>query len=94
MVSPPVRGWASLLFEHNFWAPRQFKFSNDQIENATRCVQAAAQRTGYRTSGYCGCGFAVCELYYICRSFFLPVCRLLALSFLLIRTSHEMLLRG
>jgi hypothetical protein len=35
-LAPRVRGWASLLFEHGFWVSRQSKFSNDQIENATR----------------------------------------------------------
>jgi hypothetical protein len=31
MFGPPVRSWASLLFEHSVWISRQSKFSNDQI---------------------------------------------------------------
>src|SRR5260370_6849006 len=58
--SAPVRSWASLLFEHGVWISRQSKFSTDNIENAARCVQTAAELTSYRIKGYCGPGFPVC----------------------------------
>jgi hypothetical protein len=45
VVGPPVRSWASLLFEPSVWVSRQSKFSNEQIENAARCVRTAAELT-------------------------------------------------
>ena len=78
MVGLPVRSRVSLLFEHKVWVARQSRFSNDQIESATRCVQTLSELTRYRIKGYCGRGVAACELVYIRRNFFLPLCRLLA----------------
>src|SRR6266567_2481749 len=64
-----------------FWVSRQSRFSNDQVENATRCVLTAAELTRYGIKGYCGRGVAICEPVYIRRNiFFLPVCRLLAFA--------------
>jgi hypothetical protein len=77
--SAPGRSRVSLLFEQSVWVWWQSRFSNDQIENAKRCVQTAAELTRYGFKGYCGRGVAVCELVYIREKFFLPVCRLLAL---------------
>jgi hypothetical protein len=71
MVGLPVRCRVSLLFEHGVWVSRQSEFSNDPIENATRCVQTLAELTRYRIKGYCGRGIAVCELVYIRGNFFL-----------------------
>jgi hypothetical protein len=45
------------------------KFSNDQIESATRCVQTLSELTRYRIKGYCGRGIAVCEPVYIRKTF-------------------------
>jgi hypothetical protein len=71
MLSLPVRGRVSLLFERNVWVSRQSRFSNDPIENATRCVPTAAELTRSRIKRYRGRGFAVCEPVYIRRNFFL-----------------------
>jgi len=65
MVGLPVRSRVSLLFEHNVWVSRQSRFSNDQIENATRCVLTAAKLTRYGIKGYWGRGVAICEPVYI-----------------------------
>src|SRR5258708_36954952 len=79
MVDPPVRSWASLLFEHSVWVSRQSKFSNDQIENATRCVQTAAELTRYRIKDTAVAALPYVNQFTSAETFFLPVCRLLAL---------------
>lgn len=43
---PPVRNRARLLFEYSVWVS---KFANEQIENAARCVQTAAELTDTRS---------------------------------------------
>jgi len=46
-------------------------FSNGQIENAARCVQAAAELTRYRINGYCGRGLPHVNWFTSAETFFL-----------------------
>jgi hypothetical protein len=54
-----------------FGSHGNLEFSNDQIELATRGVQALSELTRYWIKGYRGRGVAVCEPVYIRRNFFL-----------------------
>ena len=74
---PPFAAGSACYSNITFGSHGNLKFSNDQIESATRCVQTLSELTRYRIKGYCGRGVAACELVYIRRNFFLSLCRLL-----------------
>jgi hypothetical protein len=67
--------------KHGLWVSRQSKLSNIEIENATRCVQTAAERARYPCKDTADAALPHVNWFTSGRKgLFLPVCRLSARS--------------
>ena len=66
--SAPGSQRARLLFEYSVWVS---KFANEQDRERSALRSNGCGTDRYEIKGYCGQGFAVCELVHIRRNFFL-----------------------